>query len=200
MKHRSVPQGRHRRGRHRQTRKRRPIPAIVASAFLASCWFVLAVGSGAVQAGTEALDPGKIKHGIRPQLHISKAEIRPVLPSIPVWEKAVQVAMSKKGVPYVWGAKGPNVFDCSGLVQWSWRQAGVNLGEDTYAQIKQGKPVPPDQVQPGDLIFPMAEMGSRGPGHVQLAISRTEVIEAPGRGMTVRVIQMPASFVARRVA
>ena len=61
------------------------------------------------------------------------------------------------------GRKGPNQFDCSGLTQWSFKQVGVNLGPDTYTQIKQGKPVPKGQVQQGDLIFP-------GIGHVQLAI------------------------------
>lgn len=111
----------------------------------------------------------------------------------------VQIALTKVGTMYSWGAKGPNNFDCSGLVQWSWKQVGVNLGEDTYTQIKQGKPVAPEQVQAGDMVFPMAEMGSRGPGHVQLAISTTQVVEAPGRGMPVRVIPMPSSFVARRV-
>ncbi len=41
---------------------------------------------------------------------------------------AVKAALSKLGRPYVWGAKGPSSFDCSGLTQWAWRQAGVNLG------------------------------------------------------------------------
>ena len=91
----------------------------------------------------------------------------------------------------MWGAKGPNRFDCSGLTQWAWRQAGVQLGGDTYAQINEGVPVPPGQVRAGDLIFPDA-------GHVQLAISPTEVIHAPQSGDVVRVAPMPSSYVARR--
>ena len=67
---------------------------------------------------------------------------------------AVAAALSRQGAPYVWGAKGPNRFDCSGLTQWAWRQAGMQLGGDTYAQIKDGVPVPPGQVRAGDLIFP----------------------------------------------
>ena len=92
-------------------------------------------------------------------------------------------------MPYVWGAKGPNTFDCSGLTGWVWRQLGVPLGPDTYTQIRQGQRV--TDIQPGDLIFPSTH-------HVQLAISRTQVVEAPGRGMTVRLHAMPSSYIAIR--
>ena len=111
---------------------------------------------------------------------------------------AVAAALSRQGAPYVWGAKGPNRFDCSGLTQWAWRQAGVQLGVTTYAQINEGVPVPPGQVRAGDLIFPKNEFSGAGPGHVQLAISPTEVIHAPQSGDVVRVVPMPSSYVARR--
>ncbi|MBV8930391.1 MAG: C40 family peptidase [Mycobacteriaceae bacterium] len=116
---------------------------------------------------------------------------------------AAQAALSRRGSPYVWGAKGPTSFDCSGLTQWSWAQAGVRLGGDTYSQINEGTPVAPDDVRPGDLIFPTSafgEDGQSGPGHVQLAISPTEVVHAPQSGDVVRVAPMPSSFVARRPA
>jgi cell wall-associated NlpC family hydrolase len=111
---------------------------------------------------------------------------------------AVAAALSKRGTPYVWGAKGPSNFDCSGLTAWAWRQAGVQLGPDTYTQVNQGIPVPPGEVRAGDLIFPKAEFDGRGPGHVQLAISATEVVHAPQTGDVVRIAPMPASYVARR--
>jgi peptidoglycan DL-endopeptidase CwlO len=111
---------------------------------------------------------------------------------------AVRAALSKRGVPYVWGAKGPDQFDCSGLTQWAWRQAGVQLGGDTYTQINQGIPVPPGDVRAGDLIFPKDAFDGRGPGHVQLAISPTEVIHAPQAGDVVRIAPMPSAYVARR--
>ena len=112
--------------------------------------------------------------------------------------EAVKAALSKLGVPYVWGAKGPNVFDCSGLTGWAWRQAGVQLGADTYTQVGQGAAVPPAQVQAGDLIFPKSSYDGRGPGHVMLAISATQVVHAPQSGDVVRVAPMPPAFVARR--
>jgi peptidoglycan DL-endopeptidase CwlO len=111
---------------------------------------------------------------------------------------AVAAALTRQGDPYFWGAKGPNQFDCSGLTQWAWRQAGVQLGGDTYAQIRDGVAVPPGQVRAGDLIFPSDSFDGRGPGHVQLAISPTEVIHAPQSGDVVRVARMPSAYVARR--
>ena len=114
---------------------------------------------------------------------------------------ACEAALTRRGAPYGWGAKGPNVFDCSGLTQWAWRAAGVSLGPDTYTQITQGVPVPPDQVRAGDLIFPLdsfGEGGRPGPGHVQLAIGPDSVVHAPQTGDVVRVAPMPDRFIARR--
>ena len=85
---------------------------------------------------------------------------------------AVRAALSRLGRPYVWGATGPDQFDCSGLVQWSYAQAGIHLDRTTYQQINDGIPVPRSQVRPGDLVFPHA-------GHVQLAIGNNLVVEAP---------------------
>ena len=111
---------------------------------------------------------------------------------------AATAALSKQGAPYVWGARGPDRFDCSGLTQWAWAQAGVQLGSDTYSQVAQGVPVAPFDVRAGDLIFPKDDFDSRGPGHVQLAISPTEVVHAPQTGDVVRIAAMPAAYVARR--
>jgi len=111
---------------------------------------------------------------------------------------AAAAALSKRGCPYVWGGKGPGRFDCSGLTQWAWRQAGVQLGNDTYSQISQGVAVPPGQVRAGDLIFPLDSFGRHGPGHVQLAISDHQVVHAPQAGDVVKVAPMPGRYIARR--
>lgn len=116
-------------------------------------------------------------------------------------QRAARAALTRLGRPYVWGAKGPNVFDCSGLTQWAWGQAGVALGGDTYSQIGDGVPVPPGQVRAGDLIFPLdafGEGGKSGPGHVQLAISPDYVVHAPTTGDVVRITHLPARYLARR--
>ncbi|BBX75649.1 NLP/P60 family protein [Mycobacterium shinjukuense] len=104
---------------------------------------------------------------------------------------AVRAALSRLGRPYVWGATGPNQFDCSGLVQWSYAQAGVHLDRTTYQQINDGIPVPRSQVRPGDLVFPH-------PGHVQLAIGNNLVVEAPYAGASVRISPLGTNVQIRR--
>nr|MBC9862707.1 hypothetical protein [Mycobacterium pseudoshottsii] len=111
----------------------------------------------------------------------------------PLARIAVKAALTRLGRPYVWGPKGPNQFDCSGLVHWAYAQAGITLGPDTYTQIHQGAPVARGHVEAGDLIFPHA-------GHVMLAISPTECVEAQQSGVPVKISPMPASYVARRPA
>ncbi|OBF06528.1 hypothetical protein A5730_14485 [Mycobacterium sp. ACS4054] len=104
---------------------------------------------------------------------------------------AVRAALSRLGRPYVWGATGPDQFDCSGLVQWSYAQAGIHLDRTTYQQINDGIPVPRSQVRPGDLVFPHA-------GHVQLAIGNGLVIEAPYSGASVRISRLGPNVAIRR--
>lgn len=104
---------------------------------------------------------------------------------------AVRAALSRLGRPYVWGATGPNQFDCSGLVQWAYAQAGIHLDRTTYQQINDGIPVPRSRVRPGDLVFPHA-------GHVQLAIGNNLVVEAPYSGATVRISRLGNNVQIRR--
>jgi len=105
--------------------------------------------------------------------------------------RAVRAALSRLGRPYVWGAAGPDRFDCSGLVQWSYAQAGVHLDRTTYQQIHDGVPVPRARVRPGDLVFPH-------PGHVQLAIGNGLVVEAPYPGTAVRISRLGGNVAVRR--
>jgi len=104
---------------------------------------------------------------------------------------AVRAALSRLGCPYVWGATGPNQFDCSGLVQWSYAQAGLHLHRTTYEQINDGIPVPRSEVRPGDLVFPHA-------GHVQMAIGDNLVVEAPYSGASVRISPLGNNVQIRR--
>jgi len=109
----------------------------------------------------------------------------------PRTEAAVRAALSRLGRPYVWGATGPDRFDCSGLVQWAYARAGVPLRRTTYQQILDGLPVPPGQVRPGDLVFPH-------PGHVQMAIGNNLVVEAPQPGGVVQISRLGPSVAIRR--
>ena len=104
---------------------------------------------------------------------------------------AVRAALSRLGRPYVWGATGPDQFDCSGLVQWAYAQAGIHLDRTTYQQINDGIPVLRSQVRPGDLVFPHA-------GHVQMAIGNNLVVEAPYSGASVRISTLGSNVQIRR--
>jgi hypothetical protein len=102
------------------------------------------------------------------------------LPADPAARAAVAFAVAQLGKPYVWGATGPNSFDCSGLVQAAWAAAGVGISRSTTTQVHDGAPVPGlDQVQPGDLLFiPGSEGTSAHPGHVGVAAGGGLVIDA----------------------
>ncbi|MGN2640396.1 NlpC/P60 family protein [Nocardia takedensis] len=66
---------------------------------------------------------------------------------------ALAAALTRTGDPYVWGATGPRQFDCSGLVQWAFKQVGKDVPRTSSQQARYGTPVPKDQMQPGDVIF-----------------------------------------------
>jgi cell wall-associated NlpC family hydrolase len=151
-------------------------------------------GLSALSAPTRSARSGRQPRAVLASRVDSRAAAVPAEPG----GEAVAAALSKQGTPYVWGAKGPSSFDCAGLTQWAWAQAGVRLGPDTYSQVDQGVPVAPGDVRAGDLIFPKDSFDSRGPGHVQLAISPTEVVHAPQNGDVVRIAPMPSAYVARR--
>jgi cell wall-associated NlpC family hydrolase len=95
---------------------------------------------------------------------------------------AIAYALQKLGSPYVWGATGPNAFDCSGLVQAAYAAAGVSLPRTTYAQIGTGRRVSRTELAPGDLVFFYS-----GITHVGLYIGNGRMIHAPNPSSTVRV-------------
>ncbi|MFE0455303.1 NlpC/P60 family protein [Streptomyces sp. NPDC058914] len=108
---------------------------------------------------------------------------------------AVAAARSALGRPYVWGANGPSGFDCSGLTQWSYAQAGVSLPRTSQAQAHAGRRVPLSQARPGDLVTYRSDAG-----HVGMYVGNGQVIHAPYPGAPVRydpVAMMPVSAVTR---
>ncbi|MEV0297686.1 NlpC/P60 family protein [Nocardia sp. NPDC050710] len=122
--------------------------------------------------------------------------------------RAVNAASAWLGAPYIWGgggAGGPSGggFDCSGLTQYAIAQATngeVVLPRTTYDQIHSGIRVHPNDVQPGDLVFPASSFSSPGvPEHVQLAVGNGMVIEAPYSGSHVKYSPMTSNAVVVRV-
>ena len=91
--------------------------------------------------------------------------------------KMIELAKSKIGNSYVWGATGPNSFDCSGLTQYLHKQVGINIPRTSGEQSKSGKSVSRDNIQAGDLIF-FDTMGKGRVSHVGFMISSTRMIHA----------------------
>lgn len=96
--------------------------------------------------------------------------------------EAVAYAYRKIGSPYVWGATGPDAFDCSGLVQAAYRSAGVSLPRTTYAQINAGRRVARSALLPGDLVFFYS-----GISHVGIYVGDGRMIHAPNPSAPVRL-------------
>ncbi|MFE2168314.1 NlpC/P60 family protein [Streptomyces sp. NPDC059447] len=108
---------------------------------------------------------------------------------------AVMAARSAVGRPYVWGSTGPSGFDCSGLMVWSYRQAGVSLPRTSQAQRHAGRQVPLSQARPGDLVTYRSDAS-----HVGMYVGNGQVVHAPYPGARVRydpVGMMPVSSVTR---
>ncbi|MFC8200959.1 NlpC/P60 family protein [Streptomyces sp. NPDC057298] len=95
---------------------------------------------------------------------------------------AISYAYGKLGSPYVWGATGPDAFDCSGLMQAAYRAAGLSLPRTTYAQINAGQRVSRSELRPGDLVFFYS-----GISHVGLYVGNGQMVHAPNPSAPVRV-------------
>ncbi|MFE9439709.1 NlpC/P60 family protein [Streptomyces sp. NPDC006602] len=96
-------------------------------------------------------------------------------------EKALAFARAQIGKPYVWGATGPESYDCSGLTQAAWKAAGVDIPRVTYDQVNAGTTVSLSAAQPGDLVFFYDDIS-----HVGLYIGNGMMIHAPKPGAYVR--------------
>ncbi|HEX2213814.1 MAG TPA: peptidoglycan hydrolase RipC [Mycobacterium sp.] len=94
----------------------------------------------------------------------------------------IQAALSRIGSPYSWGGSGPNAFDCSGLVMWSFQQAGISLPHSSQALANGGQSVSMDQMQPGDLVTYYSDAS-----HVGIYIGDGMMVHASTYGTPVRV-------------
>lgn len=108
--------------------------------------------------------------------------------SVSSQQAVVNEAKRHIGKPYVWGAKGPDSFDCSGLVQYVFKNAvNMSVPAPTTTQERLGKEVSLSALQPGDLVF----YGNRGATyHVAIYIGNGQAIDAPRPGETVRTFRM----------
>jgi cell wall-associated NlpC family hydrolase len=95
---------------------------------------------------------------------------------------AVNAALRKQGSPYATGRSGPSSFDCSGLVQYAYGQAGIALPSSTKEQKTLGRPVSQADLRPGDVLF-----FYRSGSHAAVYVGDGKVVHAPGGGQGVKV-------------
>lgn len=105
----------------------------------------------------------------------------------------VNEAYRHLGKPYVWGATGPDSFDCSGFTSYVYRKAaGIDITRTTFSQIGVGQAVSRGNLQPGDLVF-------TSPGHVGIYVGGGNMIHAPQTGDVVKVSPIWSFHAARRI-
>lgn len=102
-------------------------------------------------------------------------------------QTVVNAAKSQIGKPYVWGATGPNAYDCSGLVQYAYSQAGKNIGRTTYQQACAGQHVSVSQAQAGDILM-------WGDYHDAIYVGNNQYVHAPQPGQNVTQATISSYF------
>jgi cell wall-associated NlpC family hydrolase len=157
----------------KQIKKLLPRNAAVASLVAESASSGLAETGGAAGiAGAAADGPG-----------LTNAEVVAFL----------EAAVSRLGMPYVWGGDGPTVFDCSGLVQWSFARAGVVMPRVAAEQALAGPKVPLSELEPGDLLFYHTDPTAPDYiSHVAIYLGGGKMLQAPMPGLDVEIV--PADF------
>ncbi|MFJ1927352.1 MULTISPECIES: NlpC/P60 family protein [unclassified Streptomyces] len=113
-----------------------------------------------------------------------RVELGNEAPASALGAAALQAANTRVGMPYQARATGPGSFDCSGLTQWAYHQAGVEITRTTFTQINQGTRISTSQLKPGDLVF------FNGNSHVGLYAGGGSVLHAPYPGAFVRYESM----------
>jgi peptidoglycan DL-endopeptidase CwlO len=110
-------------------------------------------------------------------------------------QEAVDTALAQLGDPYVWGAGGPNAFDCSGLTQYAYAAAGITLPHSSRTQSTMGAAVSRADLQPGDLVFFYSPVS-----HVGMYIGNGKMVHAStfGQPVIVSTVDMAGYAGARR--
>lgn len=106
----------------------------------------------------------------------------PIAPGSPDGSAVVQAALTRVGAPYSWGATGPDAFDCSGLIKWSFLQSGKSLPRSSQALAAGGQPVAMPDLQPGDIVTFYSDAS-----HAGIYIGGGNMVHASTYGTPVRV-------------
>jgi len=118
---------------------------------------------------------------------IATATIGPVVASSQAAQIAVSTALAQRGKPYVWAAAGPGSFDCSGLILYAYRAAGIGLPHSSSMQAQMGRAVSRADLQPGDLVAYYSPVS-----HIAMYVGNGLVVHAPTPGDVVKVAPIDA--------
>jgi cell wall-associated NlpC family hydrolase len=114
---------------------------------------------------------------------------------------AIAFARAQLGEPYVWGAAGPDSWDCSGLTMQAWAAGGVSLPHYSVAQYDAATPISAAELRPGDLVFWGSTSSPGSIFHVALYAGDGMIIHAPRTGRPVTLDSMyywvPPNFFGR---
>ena len=142
--------------------------------------------SAAEQAATTALAGGGGDRASRDD-RSEPAPAGPIVADSAAAQTAVDTAMAQRGKPYVWAAAGPGSFDCSGLVLYAYKAAGISLPHSSLQQSRMGQAVSRSDLKPGDLIFFYSPVS-----HVGIYIGNGQMVHAPTSGDVVKVASIDA--------
>lgn len=107
----------------------------------------------------------------------------------------VALANQQLGKPYVFGAEGPNTFDCSGLMQWLYGHFGVKLPRLAHEQANYGIAIPKSgPLKPGDMVF--SSWDGRKSSHVGIYVGNNQIINAPQPGERVKLQTLTSGYLA----
>ena len=174
----------------------------------ASVWPLIAVlaitsGACAVRGGVPRPFPGAAlppaigddpTSGVAPPPARAEVPVESTDPKAPA--TLVATALEFRGVPYVNGGSTPSGFDCSGFVQYVFRQHGAALPREVRDQYRAGRRVDVNEVRPGDLVF--FQTVSRGASHVGVAIGNGQFVHAPSSRGVVRVERYDGAYWSSR--
>ncbi|HET8743503.1 MAG TPA: C40 family peptidase [Gaiella sp.] len=142
---------------------------------------VAALGASVLATAARADHVGPSVSSLRLESPVHFVLPNPPPPSPTLAERAVALARTQLGVPYVYGGASPDGFDCSGLVMWVYGRLGITLPHNAAALFSVGRPVSLEHLRPGDLVF------FPGLGHVGIYVGDGRMIHAPQTGEYVEI-------------
>lgn len=128
---------------------------------------------------------------------LSGCSITPSSPSANAAQQGAAIAQSMAGSPYRYGGATPHGFDCSGLVYYAYRKAGISVPRTTQAQYRRSERIALTDIHRGDLLF--FKLASRGVSHVGIYTGNGKFIHAPSNGKRVSYAQLENPYWKKRL-